>query len=72
MNTRQFLKTLCLVPLGAVVEKLPGTGVSQVTEPKALEVAVSSNQLMKYKSMYPSSYRWKVNPSLISDWGNAT
>ncbi len=33
MNTRTFLKTLCLVPIGAVVEKLPGHGVSQVSEP---------------------------------------
>ena len=33
MNTRTFLKTLCLVPIGAVVTKLPGQGVSQVAEP---------------------------------------
>ena len=33
MNTRTFLKTLCLVPIGAVVEKLPGQGVLSVTEP---------------------------------------
>jgi len=33
MNARTFLKTLCLVPIGAVVTKLPEQGVSQVAEP---------------------------------------
>ncbi len=46
MNTRTFLKTLCLVPVGAVVDNLPGQGAGKV-EMEMGKKALENTELCK-------------------------